>query len=77
MRKSYKKKRKLNKLNIVFPEEYITEDEANALTDVNNTCSIFCVVNPITNHIITFSGVGQKESDSLQNLLDYIKNKNF
>ena len=53
------------------------KEEADIALDFHNTCALFCVVNPATNHVISFSGVGAGEAYLLQKFLDYLKTYNW
>ena len=55
------------------PTDVMTEDEAAPALDFHKTCGAICIVNHKTNHVISFSGVGEDEASKLQNLLDYLK----
>ena len=70
---SQKDLERMRSINAKLPENIITEEEAEIELDFYNTCSSFCVINPKTNHLISFSAVGQEEANQLQKLLDYLK----
>ena len=55
------------------PTDVITKKEADISIDFHKTCSMFCIVNPKTNHVISFYGVGEDKAAKLQNLLNYLK----
>lgn len=68
---------KFKKANIKLPMNYVSEAEVAKIIDLRNTCATFCIINPATNNVISFFGVGKDEADSLQTLLDYVKDKDF
>jgi hypothetical protein len=59
------------------PTDVMTEDEAAPALDFHKTCGAFCIINPKTNHVISFVGVGEDKALKLQNLLDYLKTYNW
>ena len=54
-----------------------TPKEAELAIDFSKTCLMFCIVNPKTNHVISFRGVGNGLASILQNLLDFLKSSDF
>lgn len=64
---------KIKKLKMPLPMEFITKEEADIEMDFNDTCGLFCVVNPKTNHVISFPSVGTKEAEKVQYLLYYLR----
>ena len=60
------------------PHTYRVEfGDASSSSDFSRKCSTFCIINPETNHLVSFPGVGEQHAKALQPVLDYLKDKNF